>query len=104
MEFHNWIVSPEGGNVPTDKVKLILSSDHPLKTSREGAFDDAKPALKEVVKAFRDLRDISKKNSKDLKGPRVGRRLYVFMSGHGITPSAFTGSKLRGEAALLLAN
>lgn len=109
-EFYKWAISPNGGNVPNGSngqeshVSLILSSDHLPPPGALDVFDTAKPAFVEVVRAFRSLRALSVANSKALKGPRVGRRLYVFMSGHGIAPRAFAGSKVKGEAALLLAN
>lgn len=98
-DFEEWILSKTGGDVPPDNVKTIRSSDYPL----AGNFLNARPAFNDVFLAFANLRSIHDTNVKNGNGPRVGRRLYIFMSGHGIAPTPY-GNKIQKEAALLMAD
>lgn len=98
--FRDWLVSPEGGAVPADHVDMILSSAY--QRPFENIFD-ARPAAKDVQDAFRKLQTQSKKNATATGFTRVGRRLYIFMSGHGIAPNQ-GGGKNDKEAALLMAD
>jgi hypothetical protein len=81
LEFQKWLLAPTGGNLPPENVTMILS---PAYTTPPSGADDpsVKPTVTEVDNAFKRL--VTKANSK--KGYRVGRRLYLFMSGHGVTP------------------
>jgi hypothetical protein len=98
--FEAWALSPEGGAIPKGHVYKILSSEFP---ENFPIVSDAKPADAEIIKVFVNLRNISEKNKSARIGPRVGRRLYIFMAGHGIAPTPY-GDKLTKEAALLCAN
>jgi hypothetical protein len=64
QDFRDWLIDAAGGGLPTDNVKLILSSDAPL-GPRQYAIDDA----------FREIRELSEK--------KVRRRFYFYFSGHG---------------------
>lgn len=69
--FYSWLLSPEGGHLPIENVDFqiagSLSPGEPtLSTLQEGVFE-------RVLKLALD-RD----------GMRVGRRLYVYLAGHGI--------------------
>lgn len=99
-DFKEWVASKDGGDVPEENISIILSSQYP---SVFPSILKAKPAELEVAEAFEKLREISGKNIQNGDGPRVGRRLYIFMSGHGITPTNF-GTVNEREAALLMAN
>ncbi|HEV7333087.1 MAG TPA: hypothetical protein VGN63_18780 [Flavisolibacter sp.] len=101
MDFYNWVLSSKGGQVPKDQIQLILSSHFPSVNSDD--FMDAKPAEIEIGKAFQRLWDLAKANQKNRKPAKVGRRLYIFMSGHGIAPQHF-GNKIEKESALLMSN
>ena len=104
--FRDWIVSPTGGNIPdgnndqTKQVELILSSDHPQPFA---SVFDARPVVNDVTRAFRRLRKLSDDNVAAGRGLRVGRRLYIFMAGHGIAPETY-GDKDEKEVALLMAD
>ena len=87
-DFRDWLVSPAGGDVPAANVTLILSSNFPGPTD---------PTTAEVEKAFEALDDLAEKNKEEGNGRRVGRRLYLYFSGHGYAPS-------KDDAALLMAN
>lgn len=87
INLHDWLISSSGGNVPEKNVKEILSPDpiHPM-TRR-----NAKPTRDQIIKAFEDILV-----QEDERG-RVGRRLYMFLAGHGFAPEV-------DDAALLMAN
>ncbi|MDR3636401.1 MAG: caspase family protein [Isosphaeraceae bacterium] len=103
--FRDWVVSPEGGNVPDGRrgqnfqpgwngnVRMILSSDYPV----VNAPNDARPICADVQAAFNDLYDLAEANAKAGQGTVAGRRLYIYMAGHGIEPQL-------NHTALLMAN
>lgn len=88
--FAEWLKSPQGGDVPDDNVALILSSEY------EPAPDPkwAKPTAEAVDMAFVDLVELA-----DERGGKAGRRLYVFMAGHGFAPDLRTAALLMANAA-----
>ena len=80
--FVGWLTDPQGGSVPPARVTRIVSSDFP---------NAAEPTTVAIDTAFEAL--IS-----DFDDTGVGgRRLYIFLAGHGFAPSV-------SEAALLMAN
>lgn len=83
--FHAWLLDPKGGDVPPEQAQLILSPDGADRAS-------VTPTTLVVDQAFEALQDIAWN-----KGGRVGRRLYIFLAGHGFAPSL-------EEVALLMAN
>lgn len=88
IDFHSWIVDAAGGQVPAPQAARILSSD--FKTG-------GRPTSDQIDAFFLNLEKIAKRNLKKGNGLMVGRRLYVFLSGHGFAP-------MPNEAALLAAN
>lgn len=88
VRFHKWVTAPRGGNI-TDpaRVKLLTS---PANIS---AGDLPRPINSEITEFFFALLNV--------QAGRPGRRLYVFLSGHGISP---TGQESVRNAALLMAN
>ncbi|MGH8065960.1 MAG: hypothetical protein ACRERE_12170 [Candidatus Entotheonellia bacterium] len=92
--FYNWLVSPTGGAVPQDHVALILSSHYrpPFPSASK-----AEPTTQHVQQAFDALGDVAIANQDQGDGLRVGRRLYIYLSGHGCEPQV-------EEAVLLMAN
>jgi hypothetical protein len=91
--FYDWVVSPMGGDVPKEKVALILSSEFPA----AAVPSQAEPTAARVQQAFDDLQDVADANQAAGNGLRVGRRLYIYLSGHGCAPRF-------NDAALLTAN
>lgn len=88
--FYEWVISPGGGDVPKDNVARILSSDFaPADLPRK-----AEPTAVKVQQAFDDLKSFAESNE---DGLRTGRRLYVYLSGHGCAPRF-------KDSALLTAN
>jgi hypothetical protein len=92
-DFYDWVISPSGGYVPPRQAKKILSSDYPPSNKAI----DAEPTPIRVQRAFEELQEMAEKNSLAGEGLRVGRRLFIYLAGHGFAP-AFE------EACLLMAN
>lgn len=80
----DWLRDPDGGDVPNDQIHEIVSTDYP---------SEDRPLAEDVYAAFEELIDLAE----DRAPKPAGRRLYVFMAGHGFAPD------LR-DAALLMAN
>ena len=80
--FHHWLLAEAGGNLPEENITAFLSTP------------DAKhPRLDELVDWFIELIET---HSPDLD-EKIGRRLYLFLAGHGIGPGI-------DEAGLLTPN
>lgn len=94
--FYEWVKSPAGGNVPDNKehISLFVSSDYgpPFAT-----LEDAKPMAQDIQKAFERLQNKADANDAKGDGLQVGRRLYLYMAGHGFAPRD-------DQTALLMAN
>jgi len=87
-DFANWLKKPDGGGVPGNRIALILSSHY----AEAGNPLDAEPTTARVERAFDDLYEEGTGNA-----GRAGRRLYIYLAGHGFAPDI-------EEAALLMAN
>jgi uncharacterized caspase-like protein len=98
--FRAWLLSPDGGHLPPENVALILSSDYKQHNTPTQNPLNFEPTLTRVTTAFAKLISLALKST---KSPRVGRRLYIYLSGHGITPQVdpTTSTNLSG---LLMAN
>src|ERR1700754_2571551 len=75
---HNWLASPQGGGLPDANIKRIKSSDF-------NAPPDAPWPGHLEQDAFLWVEAMAKANADAMKGRKVGRRLYVYMSGHGFS-------------------
>jgi hypothetical protein len=85
-EFHRWVIDPLGGDVPNNHAVLLTSPDL-------AAPGLPRPVLSEILQFFENLKyELDNTN---------GRRLYLYLSGHGISPS---GQESVRNAALLMAN
>src|SRR5262245_20513430 len=73
-DFEQWLLDPAGGDVPPANVRRILSSDF---APNANPLDD-KPTTAELESAFDALYDRGDQN-----GGKTGRRLYVYLAGHG---------------------
>jgi len=69
-----WLRSPAGGGLPHDNVRVICSADFP--DPFEGGHGE--PAEVRISKAFKEIARLPKAH-----GQFAGRRLYVYVSGHG---------------------
>jgi hypothetical protein len=91
--FADWVRSPAGGGVPENHVRLILSSDF----APADSASLAEPTPGRVEALFDELDDVAQRNKDRMEGLRVGRRLYLYMAGHGCAP-------ILDESVLLMAN
>ena len=91
-EIAHWLIDPQGGDVPRDQITTIVSSAFPSNG------DMARPVLDDLHQFFAMLflKQLSKQQQDG--SPQLGRRLYLFLSGHG-----FHASEL-SQAALCMAN
>jgi hypothetical protein len=92
--FYEWLIDPEWGDVPKDNIDLILTSESPPPYP---SLDDAKPTAERIHKAIRKLHRLGQANIEAGNKRRVGRRLYIYLAGHGCTPRD-------DQTALLTAN
>ena len=101
--FKNWLVRADGGGVPEDNIRLVLSPD-----SLAGNPINAKPGKGEIDEALQSLgidaflQNLASGNDDSDDGDdtpvrAIGRRLYFYFSGHGVGPTA-------DEVAMLMAN
>ncbi|SFT98556.1 Caspase domain-containing protein [Geodermatophilus amargosae] len=86
-DFASWLESRTGGQVPEEQVVTILSSCY----RRPARPNRAEPTTEALRNAIDDLVELG-----DTTG-RIGRRLYLFLAGHGFAPDL-------EETALLMAN
>lgn len=92
--FAEWLVDPEGGGLPADNVRTILTRHfHPPPPVCPASAD---PSVQRFNAAICDLLVDA---GGTLRQFPVGRRLYLYFSGHG-----FQGSSNWEEAALYAAN
>lgn len=87
VAFRNWLVSRRGGRLPPGNVTLIRSPK-----ALAGDRSRAVPIRAQIDAAFDRLRE-----RETLPDGFTGRRLYVFMAGHGFDPAP-------DDPALLMAN
>lgn len=81
-----WLRDPDGGDVPEDQIHKVVSSK----------FDETcRPSTDDVYAAFEPLRSLALERDPE----PVGRRLYIFMAGHGFAPAKREGSLLTANAA-----
>jgi hypothetical protein len=79
--FYDWVTTK--GGVAKTRAHLILSSNYRPPAKRPIG---AKPDENEIVNIFRGLNADSVAKVAKRKGPRLGRRLYIFLAGHGFVP------------------
>jgi hypothetical protein len=94
--FRDWLVTH--GKVHPDNIREVYSTDFPSVAGQPTAL--TQPAIEAVNAKFKELVTLTNKNFQRL--PRVGRRLYIYLAGHGITPRVSNNSL--DSAALLMAN
>lgn len=93
QDVYNWLIAPTGGDLPPANVTLVRSSGYPPAPNVIGAL----PAKQQITDAFEQLDSRAQQNDQAGLGQRVGRRLYLYMSGHGFAPR-------RKEGAVFVAN
>src|SRR5262249_52459035 len=91
LAFQEWLLSDDGGGLDPGNVKTILSPA-PFQPDTDPA--NWVPTSEQIAAALRTLQGLGKKLS---LGKTIGRRLYIFLSGHGFAPD-------KVQPALLTAN
>jgi hypothetical protein len=92
-KFFKWVIDPLGGAVQNDKIHSLLLKSPDASPAGEPPAGPPRPILGEIQTFFDDMKS-------QLNGRR-GRRLYIYLSGHGISPSGVEAAR---HAALLMAN
>jgi hypothetical protein len=90
--FHAWATG--AGGVDPKRAKLILSSAFPAAANVAAA----RPASAEIWAFFEDIRAAANANNAANAGLVAGRRLYMFFSGHGFSPSIDASGVLMANA------
>lgn len=87
----DWLLDPACGDVPAGNIKVLLTSDyHPPGPTN---VNDVHPVEDEVNDLFRPL------VTQGLMNGRIGRRLFIYLAGHG-----FSDPSDMASAALFAAN
>lgn len=94
--FKDWLVDSRGGQVPEAQIQMIFSSDPAVAAAAPGK---PHPTVIEVQSALENIQNIADANMKAGKGRRVGRRLYLYLAGHGFSPVAEQTGLLMANAA-----
>ncbi len=89
-DFHEWVTKVAGVQHAT----LILSSQFP----QSAAPSNAQPASQQIWTFFESLRTAASANNAANNGFKCGRRLYLFFSGHGFSPSLDASGTLMANA------
>jgi hypothetical protein len=95
VAVYDWLTDPAKGGVPKAQATLI----------RSGLFNppgapalQSQPQKQAIINAFDDLENRAQANDLAGNGLRVGRRLYVYMSGHGFAPRRKEGAVFVADA------
>jgi hypothetical protein len=92
--FHAWATG--AGGVDPSRARLIRSSDFPDPAGPAEAL----PAAEQIWKFFEELRRAAASNNDADLGFQAGRRLYMFFSGHGFSPTIDASGVLMANAEL----
>jgi hypothetical protein len=91
--FHGWATTAGGVNAKKN-AELIVSSRY--KNGAKAA--KAQPASQKIFDFFEKIRKAAKANNEKELGEVAGRRLYMFFSGHGFSPSIDASGVLMANA------
>ncbi len=85
--IHGWLTDPQGGDVPSRQAKLLVSP------RRQPEHGEPSPRAWEIEDFLRGLVRRAEHSARVGDGFRVGRRLWLYYSGHGLgfTPESDTG-------------
>lgn len=77
QDFHTWLRAPNGGDVPEGNVKMLITDQFhdPDRTEH--------PLADEIHLLFEDF--VQHGHKAHMSGPIFGRRLYIYMAGHGFS-------------------
>jgi hypothetical protein len=85
-----WLRKPDGGGLPAGNVHVVRSADFPEPFVNRTQVGPQQQAVQNA------LNDVAKLPAMTFEGQYIGRRLYIYVSGHGY-------AKRRNEAALVTA-
>lgn len=89
-----WLRRPTGGGLPADHVRVVCSADAPDPfVNGRGLPDQAG-----VVDALKALKDLPKQYRDEENRQFGGRRLYVYLSGHGLAAMRLQAALVTAEA------
>ena len=84
--FHNWLVDPSKGDVPARNIRTLTTDGFPNPDTTH------QPNLVDIDEQFRDF--VSRGRAA-ANGSPLGRRLYIFLAGHGFSePGDMTAAAL----------
>jgi hypothetical protein len=98
-DFHAWVTSANGGKVDTHsgRAKLIVSSDYGERPKKRRG---ANPTVEEINKFFHGMEDVLDQRDENKEDSKIGRRIYLYFSGHGFMPT----SDKEEDVAVLMAD
>lgn len=88
-----WLLESTGGGFASEDNIHVIKSQAPANGS------PAHPTADEIEIAFGRLNALARENQSKRRGLRVGRRLYVFVSGHGFSPGRQRGCLFAANAS-----
>jgi hypothetical protein len=89
---YRWLKT--AGGVPDSNIKVVRSSAFtPFNPATAG-----KPTTTEIDECFQWLDQLAQANKASRKGLKVGRRLYLYVSGHGFSPKRSQGCLFAANA------
>jgi uncharacterized caspase-like protein len=86
-----WLTKPDGGGLPPDHVRVVRSADVP-DPFPEGGVAPHQQAVENELNALAELPTTA------VEGQYAGRRLYVYVSGHGYARHADEAALVTAEA------
>jgi Caspase domain len=89
-----WLRKPDGGGLPHDNVRVVRSANFP---DPFPSTNDVGPQQHAVVQA---LNDIARLSNTAFEGQYTGRRLYIYVSGHGFARQDDEAALMTAEAEL----
>ncbi|HEY4847463.1 MAG TPA: hypothetical protein VIH87_06615 [Methylocella sp.] len=91
-----WLKNSSGGSMPDANIKTIKSAQLASSAATAGAG----PTRDQIEDHFLWLHHLALKNKESGRGMTVGRRLYVYMSGHGFSPRPSRGCLFTANATM----
>lgn len=82
MRFARWLRSSDGGNVPADQLEMVFTGSCRFRPRRPTRIDHAHPTSLDFEDAYNRLVE---RPRQDALAGRIGRRLYLYFSGHGFS-------------------
>ncbi len=78
--FAEWLEKTDGGDLPGERIETCLSTD--FSPPPDGRPEKTRPDREDIEGLFRPFLE------KGVRGEHAGRRLYLFVSGHGFSDAA----------------